>query len=78
MRRAGNVWRVAVPEIAWKDVLLEEAGEREHVLSAEEEGRLFAALRPDYHAMVRFALFSTLSTRFRPFPSASTRNSSIS
>src|SRR5262249_52481361 len=30
--------------------------EREHILSAEEETRLFAALRPDYHAMFRFAL----------------------
>jgi integrase len=39
---------------------LEEAGEREHVLSAEEEDRLFAALRPDYHAMFRFALVTGL------------------
>jgi integrase len=60
VRRAGNLWGIAVPAINWKDVLLEEAGEREHVLSAEEEGRLFAALRPDYHAMFRFALVTGL------------------
>lgn len=59
-RRAADVWGVATPEIKWRDVLLEEAGEREHVLSAEEEGRLFAALRPDYHAMFRFALVTGL------------------
>jgi integrase len=39
-------------------VLLEEAGEREHVLSVEEERGLFTALRPDYHPMVRFALIT--------------------
>jgi integrase len=39
----------------WQKVLLEEAGEREHVLSDEEE-RFWQALRADYHAMVRFAL----------------------
>jgi integrase len=56
LNRAGALWGVAIPELPWKLLLLDEAGEREHVLSAEEEERLFAALRPDYHAMVRFAL----------------------
>jgi integrase len=59
MRRAGKLWNVAVAEIAWQEVLLEEAGEREHILSREdEELRLFAALRADFHAMVRFALIT--------------------
>jgi integrase len=58
VRRASSLWGVAAPELPWKDLLLEEAGEREHVLSLEEETRLFAALRPDLHAMVRFALVS--------------------
>jgi integrase len=51
---------VPVPEFRWKrdNILLPEAGEREHILSAEEEDRLFAALRPDYHAFVDFALLS--------------------
>jgi integrase len=50
---------VPIPEIRWRDVLLEETGTREHVLSADdEEPRLFQALRADYHPMVRFALLS--------------------
>jgi integrase len=60
MRRARDVWDVAVANIEWKKVLLEETGEREHILSESEEERLFAALRADYHAMVRFALVSAV------------------
>lgn len=56
IRRATALWGVETPALNWQSVLLEEAGEREHVLSEEEEDRLFAALRPDFHAMVRFAL----------------------
>jgi integrase len=51
---------VPAPAIKWIKIFLEEPGEREHVLSAEEEARLFAALRPDYHPFVRFALLSGL------------------
>jgi integrase len=58
IRRAGTLWGAAVPDIPWKRVLLEEAGEHEHILSASEEERLFDALRSDFHAMVRFALLS--------------------
>jgi integrase len=58
VRRAGSLWGVATPIVNWQEFLLEEAGEREHVLSAEEEARLFAALRLDYHPMVRFALLT--------------------
>ena len=54
--RARGLWRVNTPELDWQSILLEEAGEREHVLSEEEERRLFRALRPDFHPMVRFAL----------------------
>jgi integrase len=56
IRRADSLWGVETPTINWQELLLEEAGEREHVLSEEEEERLFAALRPDYHAMFRFAV----------------------
>jgi integrase len=57
--RARDLLDVATPKIDWKKVLLEETGEREHVLSHDdEELRLFAALRPDYHGMARFALLS--------------------
>jgi integrase len=58
MRRATDLWGVAAQSLPWKSVLLEESGERQHVLSAEEEVRLFAALRSDLHPMVRFALTS--------------------
>lgn len=53
---------VPVPEFRWKrdNIMLPEEGERESILSAEEEARLFAELRPDYHALVRFALLSGL------------------
>jgi integrase len=58
MRRAHDLWGVAVANIEWKKVLLEETGEREHILSEGEEERLLAALCADYHAMMLFALVS--------------------
>ena len=58
INRARDVSEVATPKIDWKKVMLEEAGQREHVLSYDEEERLFAALRPDYHALVQFALLT--------------------
>ena len=42
----------------WKKHLLKEPKERIRELSTEEEARLFAALKPDYHPVVRFALKS--------------------
>src|SRR5262245_7212766 len=53
---------VPVPEFRWKkdSIMLPEDGERESILPAEEEAQLFAELRPDYHAFVRFALLSGL------------------
>jgi integrase len=56
--RARDVWKVATPEIEWKKLWLEEPESVQHILSADEEKRLFAALRPDYHPLVRFALLS--------------------
>lgn len=58
IRRAASLWSIATPELDWQHILLEEAGEREHVLSLEEEERLFVALRSDFHPMVRFALLT--------------------
>lgn len=60
LARAEKLWGVAAPAIVWQKVLLEEGGQREHVLSEEEEGRLFKFLRPDYHPLVRFALITGL------------------
>jgi integrase len=58
-RRAALVWKVEVgDEPAWGQHLLHEAAERIRELSEEEEGRLFAALRPDFRPMARFALMS--------------------
>ena len=55
--RARSLWRVNTPELDWQSILLEKAGEREHVLSEEEEEhRLFWVLRPDFHPMARFAV----------------------
>jgi hypothetical protein len=56
VRRADSLWGAAIPVIDWQRLLLEEAGEREHVLSDEEEERFWQALRADYHPMVKFAL----------------------
>jgi len=61
--RARSLWRVNTPELDWQAILLEEAGEREHVLSEEEERRLFKALRPDFHPMARFALVTGAAAR---------------
>ncbi|MBF0326025.1 MAG: site-specific integrase [Alphaproteobacteria bacterium] len=56
-RRAAKTWKVDCgDEPGWSDLLLPEADERIRSLSADEEARLFKHLRPDYHAMVRFAL----------------------
>jgi len=57
--RARDLWQVPTPVIEWRKVLLEEPGERQHILSRDvEEKRLWAALRADFHAMIRFALIS--------------------
>ena len=58
LNRARDIWEVEVETIAWKKHLLK--GPKEHIreLSAEEGARLFAALKPDYHPVVRFALKS--------------------
>ena len=36
MRRARKLWNVAVAEIDWQALLLEEAGEREHILGRDD------------------------------------------
>lgn len=56
--RARKHWEQEVQDIPWRDFLLPEPKERVRELRADEETRLFAALRPDYHPVVRFALMS--------------------
>ncbi|MFC6046776.1 tyrosine-type recombinase/integrase, partial [Methylobacterium hispanicum] len=60
LNRARRTWKEPVADIAWRDHMLREPRERIRELQAEEEARLFAALRPDYHAPVRFALLTGL------------------
>lgn len=59
MRAAVERWgqRVDSPP-KWKLHTLKEAQERIREMSADEEARYFAALRPDYHPIIKFALLS--------------------
>lgn len=58
MRMAALTWGFAVAEIDWKHQFLIEPPPRDRFLTEEEERRLFAVLRPDFHALVRFALLA--------------------
>ena len=61
LRRVLNrarLWGEHLPLIEWRKHLLKEPRERIRELRADEEERLFAALRPDHHAIVRFALLT--------------------
>jgi len=58
INRARDIWDIDTPKILWKKIILPESDERHRTLSDSEEDALFRALRPDYHAMVRFALYS--------------------
>ena len=55
---AAKHWRVAVPEIAWRRVMLQEPDKAQTILSPEKEVELFAALRPDYWPLIGFALIA--------------------
>lgn len=58
LRMAAARWGCAVATIDWKRQFLMEPAPRDRLLSPAEEARLFAALRPDFHAFIRFALLS--------------------
>lgn len=60
LNRARDVWGVAVPAIRWADLRLPEGEERVRALTAAEEKRLMAELRPDYRAVVAFAIATGL------------------
>lgn len=60
MRMAALRWGKAVASIEWKRQFLIEPAPRDRTLSPEEEDRLFAALRSDFHGLVRFALAAGL------------------
>lgn len=58
LNRAATVWEQDLPRISWRDHLLTPPRLRERELSPDEQARIFAGLRPDYHAIVAFALAS--------------------
>lgn len=58
VRYADAVLGAAAPEIDWRSLALREAAERVRELTAAEETRLFAKLRPDFRPLVRFALIA--------------------
>ncbi len=61
LRRAQTVWRRDTGSLPdWGQLILPEPKERVRELSAAEEAALFAALRADFHPMVRFALTTGL------------------
>jgi integrase len=58
LTRAGRLWGQPVAQIDWRRHMLKEPDERVRELRPDEESSLFKALRPDYHAIVRFALMT--------------------
>lgn len=58
IRMAALTWGVAIADIDWKRQFLTEPAPRDRFLGHDEEQRLFAVLRPDFHPLVRFALLS--------------------
>lgn len=60
LNRAKRTWKETVADIAWRDHMLREPRERVREMRTEEEARIFAALRADYHPVVRFAILTGL------------------
>lgn len=57
-RKARDAWGVEVAMPKWKEYFLPEPEHVQHVLTVDEERRLFESLRADFHPLVRFALIS--------------------
>jgi len=55
---AARHWRVAVPEIDWRRVMLPEPDKAQTILSPEKEAALFEVLRPDYWPLIEFSLIA--------------------
>lgn len=58
LNRAARVWKEPIADISWRDHMLREPKERVREMKVEEEARLFEALRPDYHPIMRFAILT--------------------
>lgn len=58
LARAADTWDQTVQKIEWSKYMLKEPQERVRELKPDEETRLFANLRNDYHHIVQFALMT--------------------
>ena len=58
LKRARRIWGQEVQEIDWASLMLEEPKERVRELRDSEEQDIFAALREDYHPILRYALLT--------------------
>lgn len=58
LNRASEIWEEPISKISWKKHRQQEPNGVVRELSANEEKRLFAALRQDYHDITRFALLT--------------------
>lgn len=56
--RAERVWGEPVTAVDWRRYRLKQPQERVRELREDEEARMFAVLREDYHPIVRFALLT--------------------
>ncbi|TXN43861.1 site-specific integrase [Methylobacterium sp. WL7] len=56
--RAARLWQEPTAPVDWRRHMMSEPQERVRELKGDEEEAMFAALRPDYHAIVRFALMT--------------------
>ena len=58
-RRADLVWKADIGDMPnWREIMLTEPAGRVRELSDDEEGRLFAKLRTDFHPLIEFALMT--------------------
>ena len=58
LKRAGKTWKQTVQDIDWKAYFLSEAQERVREATPSEEAKLLASIRPDYRAVVQFAILT--------------------
>lgn len=56
--RAARLWQEPTAPVDWRKHMMKEPQERVRELKGDEEEAMFAALRPDYHPIVRFALMT--------------------
>jgi integrase len=55
---AAKRWGARIPDIEWSKLLLDEPDNVQTVLSADQEAAFLAELRPDYHPMVLFSMWT--------------------